>query len=229
MPTTQRRGTPAGSRGSQTSFQKLLNSCQKAYEEAQMFDDWVPPDGTYACALSGFESGEKLVKGTNKPYAWFRLTFEILDGDFQTKTFSDFFSTQPTKAGAYMGLARLKRYAQVFNHGEQFARAADAADHLNSMVEASTECAVSVRTTTGENNRTYTNISVVEVASDDDTPGPEEEDVPATGADEDVEPPASEDDDGVAMADDNADSEAEQEPPPPPRGGRAPRIPARRR
>lgn len=103
----------------------ILTQVAKEFETADVYNQWMPPDGTYTTLLTAYADGVS-VKGTNK-VAWWKLTGRIVDpsnAELNEKEFTvGFYSTRQVGIlkGAMAVLAGRKiddiRQAEPILHG----------------------------------------------------------------------------------------------------------------
>jgi len=58
-------------------FEQLLAEHQQDFKEAEVFSNWMPPDGDYIVSLTKFDYGQKVKDGAKT--AWYKLTGRIED------------------------------------------------------------------------------------------------------------------------------------------------------
>ena len=59
------------------NFEQLLAEHNQAFKEAEVYSNWMPPDGDYIASLIKFDSGQKEKDGVKM--AWYKLTGRIED------------------------------------------------------------------------------------------------------------------------------------------------------
>jgi hypothetical protein len=72
-------------------------------------DGWMPPDGDYTVIVEDVPSGIKEKNGVNN--AWLKPVFNVLDGEFKSRTFSDYFWIEPSMTEPSISIKNLCRYA----------------------------------------------------------------------------------------------------------------------
>lgn len=81
---------------SDEAFLQVLAGCSETCANMDLSDDgWSPPDGKYTVILSEVATGSKEKNGVNN--IWIKPVFTILDGEFEGKTFNDFFYLEGVK------------------------------------------------------------------------------------------------------------------------------------
>lgn len=65
-----------------------LAASQAAFDEAEIYDNWVPDDGTYNALLKGVKVTIGENKQTKKPATRTTLIFQVLDGDAEGREFT---------------------------------------------------------------------------------------------------------------------------------------------
>ena len=72
------------------AFLEVLAGCTEACANMDLSDDgWMPPDGQYDVMIEDVSSGLKEKNSVNN--AWVKPTFSILDGEFQGRSFTDYY------------------------------------------------------------------------------------------------------------------------------------------
>ena len=72
-------------------------------------NNWDPPDGTYTVRIAEVTVGTKAKDGLT--FAWVKPCFHIVDGDFNDRTFDDFFWIEPDQQEASMPVKNMCRLA----------------------------------------------------------------------------------------------------------------------
>ncbi|KKN12802.1 hypothetical protein LCGC14_1012760 [marine sediment metagenome] len=86
-------------------FEQLLAEHQQEFSEAEVFDNWMPPVGTYVVSITKFDSGQGSKNDMN--LLWWKPTCMIEDVQLEIngKTFTIFYSTKA--CGIFKGAARV--------------------------------------------------------------------------------------------------------------------------
>lgn len=95
---------------SDDAFLEVLAGCTDACANMDLSDDgWKPPNGQYDVQVEDVASGMKEKNGVNN--AWLKPCFNILDGEFKGKTFTDYYWIPPGAAEPTISLKNLCRFA----------------------------------------------------------------------------------------------------------------------
>lgn len=135
----------------------VLEKSQQAYEQAELFNTWKPDDGTYNVLLTGVRGGTKQDRETKQDYFWFSPEFEIIDGAFEGKRFTDFMTDKVTKTGSTPGLASIKLLAKIVNEDDEIEDLKEALDAIEAAVN-SAQLTVGVERSEGDNGRIFVNL-----------------------------------------------------------------------
>jgi len=118
-------------------------------------DGWMPPDGQYDVMVEDVANGLKEKNGVNN--AWIKPIFNVLDGEFKGRTFTDFYYIQgggmkePT-----ISVKNLCRFATCLV-GSETKNPIDAAQIANAATGEFLRVEV-FRTTSRKTGKTYPNI-----------------------------------------------------------------------
>ena len=70
-------------------FRNILAQSAEAFNDLELFDDWVPPDGDYTVVGQVVRSGTSSNEEAKTKYAWWNPPAQIIDdGEFHERTFS---------------------------------------------------------------------------------------------------------------------------------------------
>lgn len=164
---------------SDDAFLEVLAGCTEACANMDLSDDgWMPPDGQYDVMIEDVSRGIKEKNGVNN--AWIKPTFNILDGEFKGRTFTDFYyiAGGPMKEPT-ISVKNLCRFATCLV-GSETRVPLEAAEIVNAGVGEFLTVEV-YRTTSKKTGKTYSNIRFLQrlEATEDAT---EEEDGDLKGA-----------------------------------------------
>jgi len=137
------------------AFLEVLASCTEACSGMDLSDDgWMPPDGTFDVMIDEVAQGIKEKNGMNN--AWVKPSFEVIDGEFKGRTFSDYYWIQPNLTEPSISLKNLCRLATCLSGHA----VTDPIEAITTVVEGKGEfLSVEVyRTTSKKNGKVYSNI-----------------------------------------------------------------------
>jgi len=140
---------------SNDAFLEVLAGCTEAGENMDLSDDgWTPPDGTYDVQIESVNVGIKEKGGVNN--AWLKPTFLVLDGEFEGKTFTDFYWIPPATTEPSMGQKKLAQFATCLN-GTEVRNPIEGSEIAQAAVGEFLSMEI-YRTTSKKNGKVYTNI-----------------------------------------------------------------------
>lgn len=135
-------------------YMDILVNCAEAAQQVDTADtSWKPDNGTYTAQLIAVDVGTAQTKKNNRTYTFIRPTFQILDGEYEDRTFCDYFCIYPdtdvTKFGDTIGIAGLARLATCILGSET----KDPAQNLGILQEAvkAGNCCIVLRVTRDAN------------------------------------------------------------------------------
>lgn len=95
-----------------SAFMDVLASCTQACAGMKLDDDqWMPPDGNYDVIVVEVPQGTKQDKETGVVNGWIKPTFQIIDGEFAGKTFTDYFWIKAGLEEPSIAIKNLCRFA----------------------------------------------------------------------------------------------------------------------
>lgn len=137
------------------AYLQVLAGCTEACSTMDLSDDgWTPPDGTYDVCLEEFVTGTKEKTGVTN--VWIKPSFTIIDGEFGTKTFTDFYWIPPNSDGDSFSLKNLLRLATCMA-GREVRDPVESCKILGDAVGEFLSVEV-YRTTSRKTGKTYSNI-----------------------------------------------------------------------
>lgn len=142
---------------SDDAFLEVLAGCTDVCATMDLSDDkWYPPDGEYDVSIEGITTNTKEKDGVN--CAGVKAVFSIVDGEFQGRTFSDFYWIVPgsDEWRDLINLKNLLRFATCMGGR----RIQDPIEAVTILREAENEfLTVEVyRTTAKKGGRVFTNV-----------------------------------------------------------------------
>ena len=140
---------------SDMNFEKLLEDHNQAFEDAEAFSNWMPPDSEYIALVKTVNTG--VMTQDNVSIPWWKLIGELIEADnpeLDKKEFSlGFYS------GKQMGM--LKGLASTLK-GEPVNKLGEANDVLHESVGKVVKVKVESRVSKKDGNE-YTNARILEV------------------------------------------------------------------
>lgn len=102
---------------SDDAFLEVLAGCTDACTNMDLSDSgWMPPDGEYDVMVGEVACGTKEKDGLTN--AWIKPVFTIVDGEFKTLSFSDYFWITPGMTEPSISIKNLCRYATCLQGSE---------------------------------------------------------------------------------------------------------------
>ena len=171
---------------SDLQFEKMLSLHNQAFQDAEEFSDWMPPDREdYICTGIKCSSGTS-TKDPDNPMGWWKPIVRIEEPsnpELNGKEFAlGFFSTK--------ALGIMKGQARAINNGEAVADLVEASDVLKNRLIGKVFRVNVATTTSAKNGNTYHNAYVREVLAstpvEDQSPEPPQgsESTPAIAEDD---------------------------------------------
>lgn len=136
------------------NFEQMLAQHNENFKEAEVFDNWMPPVGSYVVSIIKFDCGQGSKNDPN--LGWWRLTCrieDVQDAELNGKDFTVFYSTKAP--GILKGAARVISGDATLNDLTEAHNALEA-----SVGEVAT---VEILTTIGKNQKTYKNCYFREI------------------------------------------------------------------
>jgi hypothetical protein len=141
------------------NFESLLAEFNQAYQEAEEFSDWMPPDDEYVVVVT--KSNKDVTEKDDKKMGWWKLTAKILapeNPDLNGQEFClGFYNTN--------ALGILKGQVKALNSGVAVNSLAEANAIFTAAVGKALRVKVST-TTSRKNGQEYTNCYIQEVLPD---------------------------------------------------------------
>ena len=140
---------------SDDAFLEVLAGCTDACTNMDLSDDgWMPPDGNYDVLIEDVAAGIKEKNGMNN--AWVKPSFNILDGEFKGKTFTDYYWIQGNLTEPSISLKNLCRFATCLA-GVEVKNPIEAAEIAKAAVGEFLSVEV-YRTTSRKTGKVYPNV-----------------------------------------------------------------------
>ena len=158
-----------------TDMQDVLAEIAEEFAQAEVFNQWMPPDGTYTALITGYNDGVS-TKGSSR-YAWWKLDGRLLvegDPELDGKDFTlGFFRST--------ALGFLKQAMSVFA-----GRKIDDVRQAQPILSGAVDCLVTLKKTTtirseAKGGGEFPNVTILEVIPQTDS-----------GAGQEVETPTAE-------------------------------------
>jgi len=136
------------------AFTDVLSGCVEACNDMDLNDDsWMPTPGNYTVQLEKIQTGTKEKNGLQN--AWVKPFFSIVDGEFEGKSFTDYYWITPNPDKPSPALRSLCRLATCISGSE----VKNPVDAINIAQDAEGEfLSVEVFQKEARNGKTYTNI-----------------------------------------------------------------------
>jgi hypothetical protein len=114
-------------------FLEVLASCTSADGEVDYTDDgWKPEDGDYTVLLERFTSGTKEKNGIAN--GWAKAYFRIVNGDYEGRSFSEFFWLPSSPKNITFGMSNLLRLGTCLSGRElKVAEITEACEQANAV------------------------------------------------------------------------------------------------
>ncbi len=140
---------------SDDAFLEVLAGCTEVAAGMDLSDDgWMPPNGNFDVQVEDVGAGIKEKNGVNN--VWIKPVFNILDGEFKSRTFSDYFWITPGLTEASISLKNLCRFATCLQ-GSETKNPIEAAEIAKASVGEFLSVEV-YRTTSKKTGKTYPNV-----------------------------------------------------------------------
>ena len=153
-------------------FLEVLNSCTGAEGEVDYADDgWKPDDGEYTVLLERFTTGTSDKDGVKHGRG--NAIFRIFGGEFEGRTFGEFFWLPSNAQAITFGMTNLLRLATCLSGRELLVSQISEAGQM--IADSVGTAFLNVRVTTStskKNNKTYTNTRFLSMV-DEAAPQPE--------------------------------------------------------
>lgn len=137
------------------AFLAVLAGVQGACQNMDLSDDgWMPPDGQYDVLIQEVTTGVKEKNGVNN--AWVKPTFQVVDGEFSGRTFTDFYYIEGGMTEPSISVKNLCRFATCLA-GTEVRDPIEA----SAIVDQATDEFLTVevfRTTSRKTGKTYPNV-----------------------------------------------------------------------
>ena len=147
-----------------TDMQEVLAEIAEEFAQAEVFNQWMPPDGTYTALITAYNDGVS-TKGNNR-YAWWKLDGRLLVEGDQELDGKDF------TAGFYRSTAVgfLKQAMSVFA-----GRKIDDIRQVQPILSGAVDCVVTLKKTTtvrseAKGGGEFPNVTILEVIQQADAP-----------------------------------------------------------
>jgi hypothetical protein len=121
-------------------------------------DGWMPPDGEYTVVVGDVQSGIKEKNGLNN--AWVKPGFDIVDGEFEGRTFTDYYWIVPNMTEPTISIKNMCRFATCLS-GTEVRNPIEAAEIVKAAEGEFLNVQV-YRTTSKKTGKTYPNIRFCE-------------------------------------------------------------------
>lgn len=117
-------------------FMEILAGCTEAASTMDLNDNnWKPPDGPYTVRIEGVDTGTYTNKKTDQENIRVCPTFTIVDGEFEGRTFGEFFGIAPgaTDIPSQIALKGLLQFATCIE-GHDIRDPIEAVEHVKKAV-----------------------------------------------------------------------------------------------
>ncbi len=137
------------------AFLEVLAGCTEVAQGMDLSDDgWMPPNGNFDVMIEDVSFGVKEKNGVNN--AWVKPVFTIVDGEFKSRTFSDFYWIPPGLTEPTISLKNLCRFATCLQ-GSETKNPIEAAEIAKASIGEFLDVEV-YRTTSRKTGKVYPNI-----------------------------------------------------------------------
>jgi hypothetical protein len=148
-------------------FLEVLASCTGAEGEVDYADDgWKPEDNEYTVLLEKFITGTKEKNGIAN--GWAKATFRIMNGDYEGRSFGEFFWLPSGAQKTTFGMSNLLRLGTCLCGRElKVAEIVEASDQANTGAGSAILTVEVVTTTSNNDGKTYTNTKFKSLVNED--------------------------------------------------------------
>ena len=143
-------------------LQKLFGAQEDNYKKAS-WGSWYPPDGEYACSLTGVTFDEKQDKQKNN-YSRVVAEFTILDGEYEGRKMKDIYSTMKVNDN-HIGLGKLKNLISLIFQGQEVGLM-QGLEGLVTITDPSVQGPIFTIKVEKPEDSQYTNLNVLNAASE---------------------------------------------------------------